>query len=105
MPNHVHLLGEIHKKENLAKFMHGVNRSYTGYFNEKYQAVGHLWQGRFKSKLIIKDAYLLDCLTYIELNPIRATIVERPSEYKWSSYKERNLGIEKDNCFLDDLSL
>jgi len=105
MPNHVHLIGEIKQKVNLAKFMHGMNRSYTSYFNEVYEKVGHLWQGRFKSKIIVKDRYLIDCINYVEQNPVRASIVRAPQEYKWSSYKERNLGVDKGEEILDNLSL
>lgn len=91
MPNHVHLIGEVSKKENLAKFMQCLTRSYTAYFNKKYQKVGHLWQGRFNSKVIVKDEYAINCINYIELNPVRSGIVKDPTEYSWSSYKERNL--------------
>ena len=103
MPNHVHLFGEIEKQNDLAKFMHGINRSYTSYFNETYGKVGHLWQGRFKNKIVVKDRYLVDCINYIELNPVRANIVGAPQEYKWSSYKERNLGAVSEEQILDTL--
>ena len=69
MPNHVHLVGEIEKSCDLSKFMQGINRSYTAYFNRRYKKTGHLWQGRFKSKVIVKDRYLLGCINYIEANP------------------------------------
>jgi putative transposase len=105
MPNHVHLIGEIDEKENLAKFMHGINRSYTAYFNKEYKKVGHLWQGRFKSKIIVKDEYLINCINYIELNPIRANMAQSPNEYRWSSYIERNLGLASGEQILDILSL
>lgn len=86
-----HIIGELEEKGNLAKFMHGPNRSYTAYFNKKYNKVGHLWQGRFKSKVITKDNYLFDCIGYVEFNPVRAGIVNMALEYEWSSYKERVL--------------
>ena len=89
MPNHVHLIGEPKETADLAKFMHGLNRSYTAYFNKKYNKVGYLWQGRFKSKVVVKDSYLIDCLNYIELNPVRANMVRTAQDYPWSSYKER----------------
>ncbi|MDP3791417.1 MAG: transposase [Candidatus Omnitrophota bacterium] len=103
MPNHIHLIGAVEDKENLAKFMHGINRSYTSYFNEKYHKVGHLWQGRFNSKIITMDPYAIDCMNYVELNPVRAEMVRMPSEYRWSSYRERNLGGNND--LLDSLEL
>ncbi len=103
MPNHVHLIGEVVGK-NLSKFMHGLNRSYVIYFNKTYDKVGHLWQDRFKSKLIVKDKYLIDCINYVELNPVRAGLVESPHEYIWSSYRERNM-MESPYKVLDDFSL
>lgn len=103
MPNHVHIVGEIAKATNLCKFMQGINRSYTAYFNKKYNMTGHLWQGRFKSKIIVKDAYLVECITYVELNPVRANMVNSPYEYRWNSYKERVLDEKK--VMLDNLSI
>ena len=103
MPNHVHMIGEVSNKRNLAKFMHGLNRSYTAYFNDKYGKVGHLWQGRFKSRIILKDRYAIDCVNYIELNPVRARMVTAPHEYRWSSYKDRVLDLSGDKSFLDTL--
>ncbi|MFA6141885.1 MAG: transposase [Candidatus Omnitrophota bacterium] len=105
MPNHIHLIGEALHGENLAKFMQGLNRSYTAYFNKKYGKVGHLWQGRFNSKVILKDKYVIDCINYIELNPLRANMVGSPCEYKWSSYKERILSEESGERLLELLSL
>jgi len=101
MPNHVHLLVEPESLVNLSKFMHWLNRGYTAYFNAKYQKVGHLWQGRFKSKPIVKGQYLINCAEYIEANPARANIVTDIAEYPWSSYKERCLSSYKD--ILDEI--
>jgi len=95
MPNHVHLLIEPKDVHGMSKCMHWVNRGYTAYFNAKYEKVGHLWQGRFKSKPIIKGRYLINCATYIECNPVRANLVEDPLDYQWSSYKERCLLTDK----------
>lgn len=99
MPNHVHLVIEVTNPAMLNKIMRGLNLSYTLYFNYRYNKVGHLWQDRFKSKLIQKDAYLLECISYIEANPIRASLVSRLNEYPWSSFifKTINDGL------LDDL--
>jgi putative transposase len=105
MPNHVHLLGEPVELKNLSKFMQCLNRSYTAYFNKHYQKVGHLWQERFISKVILKDQYLLSCIEYIEFNPVRAKIVNTPADYTWSSYKERLLSVEAKNKILDDIHL
>lgn len=101
MPNHVHLLIESKQAGNISKFMHWVNRGYAEYFNIKYEKVGHLWQGRFKSKPIVKGEYLIHCSDYIESNPVRANIVENIMDYSWSSHNERCLNSEK--VFLDEM--
>jgi len=97
MPNHVHLIIEVDKPDHLNKIMRGLNLSYTLYFNLKYATVGHLWQDRFKSKIIEKDAYLIECIKYIENNPLRASLAASLGEYPWDSY---NL---KGNKILDSL--
>ena len=103
MPNHVHLVGQIEVAKNLSKFMQGVTLSYVIYFNQKYNDVRHLWQGRFKNKVIVNDRYLVDCISYVELNPVRAEIVNAAYSYPWSSYRERVL----DNGYnlLDEITL
>jgi len=95
MPNHVHLLIEPESCISLSGFMHWLSRGYTAYFNAKYIKVGHLWQGRFKSKPIVKGQYLINCAEYIEANPVRANITTDISGYPWSSYKERCLSTAK----------
>lgn len=105
MPNHIHLLGEPKQLMDMAKFMQAVSRSYTAHFNKRYKKVGHLWQGRFKSKAIVKDNYLIDCIHYIELNPARANLVKSAGEYYWSSYKERVLGLNTGLALVDQLQV
>ena len=105
MPNHIHLVGQIAIAKNLSKFMHGITRSYTAYFNNGYTKVGHLWQGRFKNKIITKDQYLSDCINYIELNPVRAKVVNAPYEYPWSSYRERVLSDRTKFKILNEIAL
>lgn len=85
MDNHYHLILET-PKGDLLKVMHGINSRYTAYFNRRYKRSGHLFQGRYKA-IIDKDAYLIPLSRYVHLNPVRAKIVERPEEYKWSSYR------------------
>lgn len=87
MPNHYHLQLET-LKPNLSSIMHHINSSYTTYYNIKRRKCGHLFQGRYKSILVDKDAYFLELTRYIHLNPVRAGIVKSPQEYKWSSYRE-----------------
>ena len=99
MPNHVHLLLE---SGNVPQAMHGINMSYAQYYQYKYTKVGHVWQDRYKSLVIQKDKYLINCVTYIEYNPVRGNLALRPEEYRWSSYNARVLG-QFDNGLLDDL--
>lgn len=85
MSNHFHILMEtLHP--NLSKSVQWINVSYAVYFNRKYKRNGHLFQGRFKSVLVDADSYLKQLSRYIHLNPVRAGIVDRPTDYDWSSY-------------------
>ena len=86
MDNHYHLILET-PKGNLLKVMHGLNGGYTGYFNRKYGRVGHLFQGRYKGIIVEKEAYLIPLSRYVHLNPVRAGVVERPEQYRWSTYR------------------
>ncbi len=86
MSNHYHLLIET-PKGNISKAMHYLNVSYTVYFNRKNGRSGHLLQGRYKSFIIEKESYLLAVSRYIHLNPVRARVVARPEEHRWSSYR------------------
>lgn len=105
MPNHIHLIGEPKEPEKLPKFMQGLHRSYTAYYNKKYAKAGHLWQGRFKAKVITKDEYLIDCIAYVEQNPVRAGLANSLREYDFSSHPERCLQENGDPRFLDTLLL
>ncbi|MDP3937406.1 MAG: transposase [Deltaproteobacteria bacterium] len=86
MPNHFHLLLET-PLANLSKGMQQLNGLYTQWFNWRHQRVGHLFQGRFKGKLVDRDAYLLELSRYIVLNPVRAGLAEFPARWAWSSYR------------------
>jgi putative transposase len=66
--------------------MQAVGRRYVRYFNDTQQRTGTLWEGRYKSTLIQTDRYLLACMAYIDLNPVRAGLVSGPQDYPWSSY-------------------
>jgi len=94
MPNHVHLLIQTKEPKAVSMIMKGLNLSYARYFNSKYEKVGHLWQDRYLSKIIHKDRYMLDCINYIETNPIRASLISDIAAYRWSSYRLR-LGQKK----------
>jgi putative transposase len=89
MPNHVHMILEPKQPSDLARVMQSITQTYSTWFNNKYRKVGHLWQGRFKSMVIQKDRYFMECVYYVEANPVRAELISSPLEYRWSSYKER----------------
>lgn len=102
MSTHVHFLVKIIKETDFSIFSKRLNLSYTNYFKRNYGALGHFWQGRFKSQLISSDIYLLQCGKYIELNPVRAGIAETPEEYRWSSYQHYSLG-KKNHLITQDI--
>jgi putative transposase len=85
MPNHVHLLVETGSTP-LAKFMQGLQQSYTQYFNRCYRKVGHLFQGRYKAIICERDKYLLALVRYIHLNAVRAKLATRPERYLYSGH-------------------
>lgn len=92
MTNHVHLLLTPRAERAASLFMQSVGRRYVRYVNHVYQRSGTLWEGRFKSALIDSERYLLSCSRYIELNPVRAGMVDVPGGYHWSSYRCNALG-------------
>ncbi len=86
MTNHYHLLLET-PLGNLSQIMRHINGAYTAYFNTRRQRDGHLFQGRYKAIVVDADEYAGELSRYIHLNPVRAGMVERPEEYRWSSYQ------------------
>jgi len=86
MTNHVHLLMTPNTEDGIGKVMQSVGRYYVQYFNYQYRRTGTLWEGRYKATLLDSESYLLTCYRYIELNPVRAAMIEHPSQYRWSSY-------------------
>jgi putative transposase len=85
MGNHYHFV--LHTREaNLSRLMRHLNGVYTQNFNRRHNRVGHLLQGRFKAVLVDRDAYLLEVCRYVELNPVRARMVDDPAAWPWSSY-------------------
>lgn len=98
MTNHVHLLSQGEADDSVSKMMQSIGRQYVRYFNHKYQRTGTLWEGRFRSCLVDAESYLFELYRYIELNPVRASMVDSPDEYPWSSYRINALGIESELC-------
>jgi len=86
MTNHVHLLVTPLVEHGVSSMMQALGRRYVYYINKHYHRSGTLWEGRFKASLVDSDQYLLTCMRYIELNPVRANMVDHPGEYAWSSY-------------------
>lgn len=98
MTNHVHLLVTPSTDDGVSKFMQALGRHYVRYFNKSYKRSGTLWEGRFKSCLVQSEDYLLRCYRYIELNPVRANMVNDPADYIWSSYQCNGLGKKSHLC-------
>lgn len=94
MTNHVHLLMTPKGGDGIGKVMQSLGRSYVGYFNARYGRTGTLWEGRYRATPIDSEAYLLTCMRYIELNPVRAGMVSRPGDYPYSSYGGNALGAK-----------
>jgi REP element-mobilizing transposase RayT len=87
MNNHVHLLFKV-QKEPLEKIMGNIATKYACWFNVKYQRIGHLFQGRFKSEPVEDEQYLLTALRYIHQNPVKAGLCQTADGYQYSSYHE-----------------
>ena len=86
MDNHYHLVLET-PGGNLSRGMRQLNGIYTQKYNWRYMKTGHIFQGRYKAILVDKESYLLELCRYVVLNPVRANIVRRPQDWKWSSYR------------------
>jgi putative transposase len=92
MTNHVHLLLTPPDMEAMPRLMISLGRRYVQHINKTYYRTGTLWDSRYKSSLVHADEYLLLCQRYIELNPVRAAMVDDPAHYRWSSYRANGLG-------------
>jgi len=92
MTNHVHLLLTPNDKGSAGSLMKRLGQRYVQYINRTYKRSGTLWEGRFRSCIAQEDNYLLHCQRYIELNPVRADMVDHPADYPWSSYRANAQG-------------
>lgn len=102
MSNHVHLLLDPGDTPgNISSFMKILSGKQTNTINGHFGRSGTLWEGRFRSSVVDTDQYLLACCRYIDLNPVRAGLVRRPEDYRWSSYRCR-AGFEKDDLVDED---
>ena len=92
MTNHVHLLLTPSAAHSLPRLMQALGRRYVRYVNDAYRRTGTLWEGRYRAAPIDSEAYFLACCRYIELNPVRAGMVARAGDYRWSSWRAHALG-------------
>ena len=105
MTNHIHVIAEpADDAMTLSELMKRANGRQAAYVNRLEGRSGALWEGRYKASPIQQDSYLLSCCRYVELNPVRAGMVENPGDYRWSSYRERMYGngetmMDEDICY------
>lgn len=92
MTNHIHLLITPTERAAISTALQALGRRFVPYINQRYGRTGTLWEGRFKANLVQDEGYLLACYRYIELNPVRARMVQHPEDYPWSSYHANALG-------------
>ncbi len=98
MTNHIHLLITERDAQGITRMMQYLGRHYVPYINHTYGTSGSIWEGRYKASLIHDEEYLLTCMRYIELNPVRANMVRSPAHYRWSSYRYNGQG--KDDALI-----
>lgn len=96
MTNHVHLLVTLKERGSISRMMQCIGRHSVPHVNRKYRRSGSLWEGRFKACPVAADRYVLACYRYIEMNPVRAIMVDSPAACAWSSYRG-NAGLESNS--------
>jgi putative transposase len=101
MTNHIHILATPEDNKGITRMMQYIGRCYVPYINNKYGRSGSLWEGRYKASLVQEEAYLLRCMRYVELNPVRAGMVSGPGDYSWSSHHSNSYGGGGRDDFLD----
>lgn len=97
MDNHFHLLVTPIAAGSLSRFMQALGRAYVRYFNDSHHRSGTLWDGRYRAAVLDADTYLLPCMAYLDLNPVRAGLVAQPQDYPWSSHGHY-AGLRVDKC-------
>lgn len=106
MRNHIHMMVKIAASITLSKIMQGLQLAYFHYYRRRYGYIGRFWQGRFHSKIVKDDKYLITAGLYIERNPVKAGLISEPEDYEWSSYCNYAYGrkdslIDTDPCYLE----
>lgn len=99
LPNHYHFQVQM-RKDHLGKILQSIQTAYAVYFNKKYDRVGPVFQGRFKSVLCQRGDYFTYLSKYIHLNPVKAGLVNKPGDYQWSSYKEYISQVKSNKRFV-----
>ena len=92
MTNHIHILATPDSQNSISQMMQYLGRHYVPYINHAYGTSGTIWEGRYKASMVHDDEYLLTCMRYIELNPVRANMVKTPGAYRWSSFRANGRG-------------
>ena len=87
MTNHVHALFGVNADDVLSPLMRRLAGMFANRFNRIRGRKGHLWEGRFRSTIVEASTFFLECMAYIDLNPVRAGIVEQPQDYPWSGHR------------------
>ena len=105
MTTHYHFVVTPQAKESLPDAMRDLLGEYTSYFNRKYTRSGTLWNDRYCSKLIDDERYWLNCVRYVEANPVEAGIVASPESYRWTSYRVHAVGEPNEWLVLHPLYL
>lgn len=95
MENHFHLLLTPAVEDGVGKMMQAVGRRYVQWFNRRHQRTGTLWEGRYRSTVMQPERYLLSCMVYLDLNPVRAGLVAEAGAYAWSSHLHW-MGLRRD---------
>jgi putative transposase len=103
MSNHVHLIAVPAREDSLSRAFQRIHGDYAEYFNARYSKVGHLWQGRFKAP-VLDERHLWNAVRYVERNPVRAGMVKRAEDHRWSS-AAAHCGLRTDRILSDDLPL
>lgn len=91
MPNHVHVIVVPGDEDGLRKTFADAHRRYTGFINARHRWTGHLWQGRFGA-VVMDEAHLAHAMLYVSLNPVRARLVGRAEDWRWSSVRAHLVG-------------
>ena len=93
------------KLSNLSEFIREIKVGFTRYYNRRYNRRGYFWGDRFKSVIVEKGETLINCLAYIDLNPLRASLVDRPEDYRWNSLGYHIQTNNRDNFLSTDFGL